>query len=374
MTTIEDRLVATSGRPAGFDYLRIGLALSIICFHSVVTSYGDKAQDRFVNTWAGPFILLLVPMFFALSGFLVAGSLARTKTVVSFLGLRAIRILPALAVETVLSAFLLGAIFTALPLREYFTSSGFYGYLLNIVGDIHYHLPGVFKGNPTETVNSQLWTIPGELESYLTLTLIFLFGLVSRRAWFLMLFALAQIALWILAALWHGHGTVDLHFPSQLLIVCFLIGVLIYLYRGKVIWSSWLALVCAVASVWLMYYPRGAFYACIPLVYLTIFLGLTHPKRLWLIETGDYPYGLSLYGFPLQQALMAINPSLRHWWINIPLAILVSSAFAAFSWHFVEKRMVKFRPMLYRLEGRALVLFEAGLRRRPASAPSENNS
>ncbi len=125
MTTIEDRLVATSGRPAGFDYLRIGLALSIICFHSVVTSYGDKAQDRFVNTWAGPFILLLVPMFFALSGFLVAGSLARTKTVVSFLGLRAIRILPALAVETLLSAFLLGAIFTALPLREYFTSSGF---------------------------------------------------------------------------------------------------------------------------------------------------------------------------------------------------------------------------------------------------------
>ncbi len=70
---------------------------------------------------------------------------------------------------------------------------------------------------------------------------------------------------------------------------------------------------------------------------------------------------------------MAINPSLRHWWINIPLAILVSSAFAAFSWHFVEKRMVKFRPMLYRLEGRALVLFEAGLRRRPASAPSEND-
>jgi peptidoglycan/LPS O-acetylase OafA/YrhL len=71
---------------------------------------------------------------------------------------------------------------------------------------------------------------------------------------------------------------------------------------------------------------------------------------------------------------MAISPSLRHWWINIPLAILVSSAFAAFSWRFVEKRTLKFRPMLYRLQGRTLVLFEAGFRCRLANTPNENNT
>jgi peptidoglycan/LPS O-acetylase OafA/YrhL len=52
-------------------------------------------------------------MFFALSGFLVAGSFERCKTIVSFGGLRVLRLMPALAVDTVLGALLLGPIFTA---------------------------------------------------------------------------------------------------------------------------------------------------------------------------------------------------------------------------------------------------------------------
>jgi peptidoglycan/LPS O-acetylase OafA/YrhL len=55
-------------------------------------------------------------MFFALSGFLVAGSPERSKTLLTFLGLRAIRIYPALGVEVVLSALLIGTAVTTLPL------------------------------------------------------------------------------------------------------------------------------------------------------------------------------------------------------------------------------------------------------------------
>lgn len=87
-------------------------------------------------------------MFFALSGFLVAGSLERCKTLLTILGLRVIRIYLVLAVEVVLSAFLIGASVTTYPLRDYFTDPLLFHYLRNSFGDIHFFLPGVFQHQP----------------------------------------------------------------------------------------------------------------------------------------------------------------------------------------------------------------------------------
>lgn len=73
MTRLED----CGGRPSGFDYLRIGLAISVLCLHSVATSYGKAADVELWMTPLRPFMRAILPMFFALSGFLVAGSLLR---------------------------------------------------------------------------------------------------------------------------------------------------------------------------------------------------------------------------------------------------------------------------------------------------------
>lgn len=67
-------------------------------------------------------------MFFALSGFLVAASFERTKTLGMFYGLRAIRIYPALAFDTIVSALILGPLFTGLPLSSYFSDPLFLRY------------------------------------------------------------------------------------------------------------------------------------------------------------------------------------------------------------------------------------------------------
>jgi peptidoglycan/LPS O-acetylase OafA/YrhL len=64
-------------------------------------------------------------MFFALSGFLVIGSAFRTRRVLPFLTLRFFRIFPPLLVEVTLSAVVIGAIYTTLPLDGYYTSKGF---------------------------------------------------------------------------------------------------------------------------------------------------------------------------------------------------------------------------------------------------------
>jgi peptidoglycan/LPS O-acetylase OafA/YrhL len=124
--SLQDRLVATDGRPSGFDYLRLWLAISVVFIHCPTTTNG---ADPFVDTPLNAYVRAILPMFFALSGFLVAGSLERCKTLLGFLGLRVIRIYPALAVEVVLSAFLIGALVTTYPWSRYYSDPLFLLYL-----------------------------------------------------------------------------------------------------------------------------------------------------------------------------------------------------------------------------------------------------
>ncbi|MBB5373942.1 hypothetical protein [Acidocella aromatica] len=74
-----------------------------------------------------------------------------------------LRIYPALIIESLLSAFILDPLVTRQPLLAYFTAPEFFRYMLNILGDVHFSLPGVFVHNPLpDVVNFQLFTIPFE--------------------------------------------------------------------------------------------------------------------------------------------------------------------------------------------------------------------
>lgn len=109
----------TKGIGQGFDTMRIVLSICILCFHSFITSYGKEAEVPF---WTNPFtggpVASLLPVFFALSGFLVMGSAVRTASLRVFLAARGLRILPALATEVTVSAVLLGSMVTTLSTRD----------------------------------------------------------------------------------------------------------------------------------------------------------------------------------------------------------------------------------------------------------------
>ena len=62
MQTISDRLDQVQNRPIGFDYMRIGLALSVILAHSFYLTYGPaQAAER--EGVLAIFTPLIVPMF-----------------------------------------------------------------------------------------------------------------------------------------------------------------------------------------------------------------------------------------------------------------------------------------------------------------------
>ena len=206
--------------------------------HTVAISYGDGGANFFWHTPLKPFYRIVLPMFFALSGFLVAGSFERCKTIGLFIGLRAIRIYPALIVEVCVSALLLGPLLTEYSWSKYFSDIQFWQYLLNVTGHIHYLLPGVFLNNPIpDTVNGQLWTVPYELICYIFLIVAALAGVLNNRVVAVIAFGVLTAATSIFRVVSYRGKAPDfnesdlggLHaFPGAALPLCFLAGVLLY--------------------------------------------------------------------------------------------------------------------------------------------------
>ena len=226
-TTFATILERHRGIGPGFDLLRLLLALSILASHcSGLSGHSGWLSSHLANALhllfsspdagiatalaptsdsaelvhrvsgpARPYVLSRVPMFFALSGFMVSGSAFRTRSLIPFLGLRVLRILPALFVEVTLSAVILGALFTNLGVYDYYTSSGFHAYFLNIVGLIHFELPGVFSQNPQPVVNANLWTLPSEFHAYAITAVLITSGLLFNRKIFTVVFLLATLPL-----------------------------------------------------------------------------------------------------------------------------------------------------------------------------------
>ncbi len=342
---LSERIEQTDGRATGFDYMRLLLAILIICFHSVVTAYGPDAQTDFNNTVYGKFLVpLLLPMFFTLSGFLVAGSLMRSKGITIFLGLRAFRIFPALFVDTLFCALIIGPLLTTLPLVDYIQSPELHKYFQNILGIIHYYLPGVFESNPSHLVNGQLWTIPSELECYILLSILAVLGIHRHRMLFLSMVISAMLilefrVLYFSAEPWAG----------RLLPLYFLSGVLVYLFRDKVRWNAWLFGGSTILSVVFLSNPKLAYLAPLPIAYTTVYIGLKNPKKIGLLKQGDYSYGLYLYGFPVQQALVATIPFASTWYGNILLGVPMTFVLAMLSWHLVEKRVLSRKNILQKI-------------------------
>jgi peptidoglycan/LPS O-acetylase OafA/YrhL len=345
--TLLDQMERTNGRSSGFDYMRVGLAALIVCLHSVTTSYGMPAQDALWGSIPGRPLTLLVPMFFALSGFLVAGSWERCRTMMSFLGLRVLRIFPALSAQVVLSALIIGPLVTILPLQAYVHDPLFARFFWNAVGHPQYFLPGVFTHNPVPYVNGQLWTVPYELDCYLILTALALIGVVKRR-WILLL-ALAAVQLFLaFHAFFRPHG-VSVGMSGELIGLCFMWGLAFYRFRDRIPFGGWFGLAAIALSAVLMILPNGKYLAPLPVAYGTVCLGLLNPPRDRLVLSGDYSYGLYVFGYPIQQ-LVATQVALRDWRLNLLIALPAAFAVAALSWHLVEKRALGLRGRLVDFE------------------------
>ncbi|HEX4182917.1 MAG TPA: hypothetical protein VHY34_06650, partial [Caulobacteraceae bacterium] len=89
-----------------------------------------------------------------------------------------------------------------------------------------------------------------------------------------------------------------------------------------------------------------------PVAYTTIYLGLLNPSKIRLLQGADYSYGLYIYHYVIQQALVFLLPAARHWYFVFPASFAIGSVFAAFSWTFIEKPALTARRFLPHVEQR----------------------
>lgn len=335
--TVRDKM-HSAGPTSGFDYLRIILAVAVLVWHSIWYSGSIELNNEIVASRFAFVGTGILPLFFALSGFLVSGSLQRTR-LHQFITLRIIRLIPALAVEVTLSALILGIIFTSLPISKYLNSNEFHIYFLNIIGIIHFTLPGVFESNPGGPfINAQLWTVPVEMKCYLSLIILSIFKLAKRRLTLMALIVLMCLALtaWPIAYI---NKTKEL-----LLVLCFLAAVVLYLYRDVIPYSNVLGAVAAILTPVLLIAPGDEYLAPFPVAYTVIWLGLMRPPS---IPFGDLSYGVYLFHLPVEQTIVNLFPGVRCWWLLTLVSLPIVLGVAWFSWNLVERPILSRKKSIF---------------------------
>jgi peptidoglycan/LPS O-acetylase OafA/YrhL len=347
MRSFGSQLDAKKGIGPGFNTLRIVLSLGIVVFHSFVVSLGPTSRAM---TFGGPLASLfsgLLPAFFALSGFLVMGSALRSPSLGGFIGLRALRIVPALMTEITISALLLGTALTTMPLDRYFLDHRFFEYFGSLIGRIRTALPGVFETNPEPgVVNASLWTVRPELGCYVYLAILILIGKIRHPRFVVAVSAILLLLNVIVDALTGLHGAPTDVLPDRSLLLSFVAGNVAYLYRHWLPYDPLLFAGCLVVAFFSLGIDSLESVSVPVLTYCTVWTGLTPLPAIPLARHGDYSYGIYLYGYPVQQSVAYLFPELRTPLLNVVVSLPVILTLAAVSWHLIEKRALRLRRRL----------------------------
>ncbi|HWJ75769.1 MAG TPA: acyltransferase [Kaistia sp.] len=380
MKSIGSVLDANRGIGPGFNLLRLILALTVVFIHCSLIDNGAAADQFWPYGARWALNNVPVPMFFVVSGFLVAASVERLS-LDQFLVNRLLRILPALVLVVALAALVLGPLMTQDSLGTYFSKPGFYAYFLNAAGLHHDALPGVFETNPAHEINGSLWTIPHEVSCYILLAVIAGVGLLRRR-WLVLGGTIALYAVAIGFWLIDRYG---LQFPlsdkltyvfvwrgAAKLVPLFLTGTLFHLFRANIPMSRVLGLAASGALVAIAIVGNPSWQdnpiiwaVTAPLfAYVAVWLGLSAWFALPILAGLDYSYGIYLFGFPVQQTLIHFLPGISNYGVFFVISAVPTIILAALSWHFVEKPALGLKRRI----GPAISRLVARTRRSPASA------
>lgn len=343
-----------------FDSIRLIAATAVIVSHSFALTFGNEDFEPLAVLTQNQSTIGVtsVAIFFVVSGLLISLSFDRTPTVMRFIRNRALRLVPGLWICIILTVLLFGPFFTVVPLGRYFTSSDTLGFLGNLFFLPAGHgMAGMFPDNPhSDAVNGSLWTLKYEVACYVIGGL-----LLATRKLRIPLVAASWIAALICARL-IGEPKLQSGIMYHIAQMAYLFrfygaGMLIYLFRERIPLSSFAGL-CALgvlsASTQTPYFNEVL---AICGAYAILVLAFNGPEWFRKIASkGDISYGVYIYAFPVQQALVPLCLKTAHPWLtNIAFAIPITYALAALSWKLVEKPALNFKKerRISGAEGRA---------------------
>ena len=291
----------------GFTAIRIFCALIVVYEHFIILTGVNLPMFELRG--------IAVNVFFILSGFWVTRSLYTSKSLLEFYKKRVKKIFPAYLTVVFAAAIFLVFIST-LTIRQYFTDSGFWKYLvanISTLNFIHPSLPGVFNGEP---VNGSLWTIKVELGFYIILPLIaFLcIGNVNNGGGYRCVVVLSLI--YLLSAVYvilMPQLVEKYHLPSSILnqlpafMSYFVVGMFGFYFFEKLLplWNYLVApavlllTVCLIVkNIWLT-----AFLEPIVLIIVVMWFALKAKLLFYFAKIYDFSYCLYLVHYPINMGV-----------------------------------------------------------------------
>ena len=335
-----------------FDALRILAALMVVFGHAFILSGRGADEPLAAHTGIGGFGELGVSIFFVVSGFLVTMSYERLGDVRAFLANRVLRILPGLALAVALTAWALGPLVSSLPPGDYFSRLQTWLYPLRnlLLYPVAYRLPGVFAHNPyPDAVNGSLWTLRLEFSFYLAIPALARCGQLNRRG--LGAAALAAAAAY-LACLGLGQHAPPVALIATRNLYLFAAGAALFAWRDQAALRG-PGLMLAAAALFAASLPFKAVTPYVaPMVLPLLVVGLAlRPVRgaAAAARFGDLSYGVYIYAFPVQQALMAfVGPQRLGMAAFLGLTLLAVLPLAALSWWLVERPALGLKAVVRR--------------------------
>ena len=322
-----------------FDCIRVLAALAVLFSHHFALTAQSEPSFFGLHSIGG----LAVAVFFAISGYLVTSSWYNDPHFLRFSLRRVLRIWPALAAVTVLTAYGLGTWVTELPKGDYLTHRATFDYLNILRMQIHYVLPGVFEHNPyARGVNGSLWTIPLEVRCYIVLAFFGLIGLLKNKK--ILLLIILGYFIWFTSQS-SADITGKVHHGRELS-AFFLAGAA--LYGLKPYWENsprlWIGILTTLTALtWWIDWKYTALLIGLP--FLIIYFGTrSTPIIRRFGRWGDPSYGIYLIAFPIQQTVILYTWPQFGFTGTLILSLLATTALAYASWHCIEKPALKFKP------------------------------
>ncbi|WP_343611806.1 acyltransferase [Chryseobacterium oranimense] len=335
-------------RSNNFDFLRLLFASLVIVSHSYPLTGKAEAIGILTN---GQLSLgsLSVNCFFIMSGYLIMTSLQRSKTPQEYMWKRILRLYPAYLILLLLTMLFLPIVYQG---KNIFHEETYWSYFPNALSlyKIQYEVKGIFESNPyPRAINGSLWSLSYEFTMYIALLLLFPLRKYKYLKVIVIIIFLSSFYCSITETHFLGNTMKKIYLlPIEFYRLCtyFIAGsVLVFIKFQKI--NIFLVRCLLFASLILsLYFGFYKYVSPILLPLLILLIGVNKDKYISSIgeKIGDISYGVYIYAFIVQQALM------YYFGLGtLPLmlaSIIITYILAYASWHLIEKKMLTYKNLV----------------------------
>lgn len=337
-------------RKNNFDFLRLLFALFVVITHSYALTGNDQIDFLFQAT-SGKISLSYTGVrgFFIISGYLIFQSLSRSANIIDYIWKRILRLFPGLIVMLIFTICLVPFVYEETKI-QLLDNSTYLTYLPNnlMLYTPQFTIDGVFESNPfRSSVNGSLWTIQYEFSLYLIL--IFLFAVRKNLILTRIIVAVAFTALLFGNTIFFD----DLKIYNENLLdfgYFFFAGCLFSAFSISELVNKKIFILASLIII-ILSIPAEMFSMTklIALPILVIFTSTSSTKYISDIsdKIGDISYGIYIYAFPIQQTI--VHFSKCNTLQLILSSIIITAIIASLSWHFIEKKALRYKSILARI-------------------------